>query len=166
MAGLPRVACACMLAFAISTASAQAPGAGVPRVPRADDAAEVTRYAAARDAAKDISRARAIARASHKHVLLLIGGDWCKDCRELDRVFAEHPDLTTLRQARFVLVKVFLGSENRNEVVLAHYPKIDWVPTLIELGDRGEVLRMTPSTEFHRQEKLDPAKIRRYLENG
>ena len=152
------IALICMLALAVSVASAQT-AAG-------DTAAQITRYDANRDAAADLARARTLAASQHKRVLLLVGGDWCKDCRELDRVFAQNADLAALRERRFVLVKVFVGSENRNEAVLAPYPKIDWVPTLIELDERGAVARMTPSTEFHQHEQLDPARIRRYLEAG
>ena len=149
----------------VSVLAVAAPIAGAQPSP-AESSPVVARYDASRDAAADIERGRAFAATQHKRVLLVVGGDWCKDCRELDGVFAQNADLAALRDRRFVLVKVFLGSENRNEAVLARFPKIDWVPTLIELDDAGKVARMTPSTEFHTAEKLDAAKIRRFLESG
>ena len=128
-----------------------------------DDPAAVLRYDAARDAAADIDRALSAAAASRRSVLLIVGGDWCKDCRELDALFAREPALAQARDARFVPVKVYVGSDNRNEAVLARYPKLDWVPTLIELDAAGKASRATPSTEFHSSEKLDPARVRAFF---
>jgi hypothetical protein len=97
-------------------------------------------------------------------VLVLTGGDWCKDCRELDALFAAEPALAALRDARYVPVKVFVGSENRNEAALAPFPTIEWLPTLFVLDGDGRVVRQAPSTEFHEGKRLDPAKVRRFLE--
>jgi thiol:disulfide interchange protein len=128
-----------------------------------DDPAAVLRYDAARDAAADIERALSAAAATRRRVLLIVGGDWCKDCRELDALFAREPALAQARDARFVPVKVYVGSDNRNEAVLARYPKLDWVPTLIELDAAGKASRATASTEFHSSEKLDPARVRAFF---
>jgi len=139
------------------------PASPAPAVARVDDSAAVLRYDAARDAAADIDRALSAAAASRRSVLLIVGGDWCKDCRELDALFAREPALAQARDARFVPVKVYVGSDNRNEAVLARYPKLDWVPTLIELDAAGKASRATPSTEFHSSEKLDPARVRAFF---
>ena len=126
--------------------------------------AAVSRYDPARDAAKDIARALAAAPASGKRVLLIVGGDWCKDCRTLDALFVSEPGLATARDAHFVPVKVFIGTENRNDAVLSHYPKLEWVPTLIELDAEGRVRRMAPTTDFHEGDKLVPSRLRAFLD--
>ncbi len=120
-------------------------------------------YDASRDAAADIDRALATATASGRRVLLIVGGDWCRDCRELDAMFAADAGLAALRDRHYVTVKVFVGSENRNERVLARYPKIAWVPTLIDLAHDGRVRRMVPSTQFHEAERLVPTRVRAFL---
>jgi hypothetical protein len=120
-------------------------------------------YDATRDAAADIDRAMEAATASGRRVLLIVGGDWCKDCRDLDALFAADSSLAALRDRNYVTVKVFLGSENRNERVLARYPTISWVPTLIELRRDGRVRRMVPSTQFHDAQRLVPARVRAFL---
>ncbi|MDH4180797.1 MAG: thioredoxin family protein [Betaproteobacteria bacterium] len=124
----------------------------------------VDRYDATRDAPADLAAAIAAAPRAHRQVLVLTGGDWCKDCRELDRLFAADPALAALRDARYVPVKVFVGSENRNEAALAAFPKLSWLPTLFVLDGEGRVVRSAPSTEFHEGAKLDPARVRRFLE--
>jgi thiol:disulfide interchange protein len=122
------------------------------------------RYDAKRDARADLAAAIAAAPRAQRQVLILTGGDWCKDCRELDALFAADPALATLRDARYVPVKVFVGSENPNEAALAPFPKLSWLPTLIVLDGDGRVVRSAPSTEFHEGAKLDPARVRRFLE--
>jgi thiol:disulfide interchange protein len=124
----------------------------------------VERYDAKRDARADLDAAIAAAPRAKRQVLVLTGGDWCKDCRELDRAFAADPALAALRDARYVSVKVFVGSENRNEQALAPFPRIAWLPTLFVLDADGRVVRQAPSTEFHVGAKLDPAKVRAFLE--
>jgi thiol:disulfide interchange protein len=123
----------------------------------------VARYDATRDAAADLERAGAAARSSGKRILVAVGGDWCKDCRELDRLFADNPALTALRDRRFVWVKVFVGSENRNEAALSRLPKIDWVPTLVVLDAGGRVQASVPSTEFHVEERLSATCVQAFL---
>jgi thiol:disulfide interchange protein len=125
--------------------------------------AAVLRYDAARDAAADIDRALGAAAAGGRRVLLIVGGDWCKDCRELDALLAREPALAQARDARFVPVKVYVGSDNRNEAVLARYPKLNWVPTLIELDASGAATRSTPSTELHSTDGLDPVRVRAFF---
>lgn len=124
----------------------------------------VDRYDAKRDARADLTTAIAAAPSARRQVLVLTGGDWCKDCRELDALFAAEPALAALRDARYVPVKVFVGSENRNEAALAAFPKLAWLPTLFVLDGDGRVVRQAPSTEFHVGNKLDPAKVRAFLE--
>lgn len=139
---------------------------GYAQTTPADAAAGVTRYDPARDAAADIARALAAAPAAGKRVLLIVGGDWCRDCRVLDALFTADPTLAAARDARYVAVKVFVGTENRNDAVLSRYPKLDWVPTLIELDASGRVLRAVPSTAFHDGDRLVAAKVRAFLDGG
>ena len=165
-----RRALALALGMALATASLPlaagaadlGPAAPTP-APAGGSPAAVLRYDAARDAAADIDRALGAAAASGRRVLLIVGGDWCKDCRELDALLAREPALAQARDARFVPVKVYVGSDNRNEAVLARYPKLNWVPTLIELDARGVATRSTPSTEFRGADQLDPARVRAFF---
>ena len=120
-------------------------------------------YDATRDAAADIERARVAAAQTGRRVLLIVGGDWCSDCRELDAMFGADPKLAALRDRHYVTVKVFVGTENRNERVLSRYPKLSWVPTLIELDPSGRARRVVPSTQFHEADRLVPARVRAFL---
>jgi len=143
-------------AFAIAfTVAAGAHADGLPRVDR---------YDAQRDAARDIAEAVAAARGAHRRVLVIVGGDWCKDCRDLDALLDAHPDLALLRDQRYLPVKVYVGTDNRNDAALARFPRLQWVPTLFELDVDGNVARSAPSTQFHDGGSLSSARIREFLD--
>lgn len=124
----------------------------------------VDRYEPSRDAQADLDAALAAAPAANRRVLAIVGGDWCRDCRELDALFAADPALAALRDRRFVPVKVYVGSDYRNEAVLARLPRLAWVPTLYVLDADGSVVRHAPSTAFHANQGLDRAKVLAFLE--
>ena len=150
-------------ALCLSTLAICAMGCAAPTTGEPATTAVVARYDAKRNAAADIERALGAARSSGKRVLVAVGGDWCKDCRDLDQLFAEQPKLIALRDERYVWVKLYLGSENRNEAVLTRFPKIHWVPTLIVLDSTGRVQSSVPSTQFHVGEKLSADRVEGFL---
>lgn len=123
----------------------------------------VDRYDPARDAVADLDAALAAAPAAGREVLVVVGGDWCRDCRDLDALFAADPALAALRDARYVQVKVHVGTDNRNAAALARLPHLAWVPTLVVLDARGSVVRHAASTAFHAGKALDPARIAAFL---
>ena len=54
----------------------------------------VTKYDPSRDAAKDIDAAVVEAQKTGRHILLVVGGDWCSWCHTLDNYFKSNPELT------------------------------------------------------------------------
>ena len=144
-------------------APAAPPAAGMAADARPADPAAVLRYDAARDAAADIDRALAAAAASGRRVLLIVGGDWCKDCRDLDALLAREPGRGAGARRRFVPVKVYVGSDNRNETVLARYPKLELGADADRTRSAGQAARATPSTEFHSTDRLDPVRVRAFF---
>jgi thiol:disulfide interchange protein len=100
----------------------------------------VERFDPKRDAAKDIQNAIALAKKNQKHVLLDIGGEWCIWCHRIDTLFFQNPELEKFRNAHYVVVKVNVSKENKNEQVLAAYPKVPGYPHLFVLDENGKLL--------------------------
>lgn len=100
----------------------------------------VTTYDPKRDAAKDITDAIGEAQRTKKHVLVEVGGDWCKWCHILDDFFTANAELLALREKNFVTVKVNFSEENHNEEVLSQYPAIEGFPHLFFLDAKGKLL--------------------------
>jgi thiol:disulfide interchange protein len=124
----------------------------------------VTHFDPARDADRDIREALAEARRSGRRVILDVGGEWCVWCRRLDTLFVRFPELTALRDQAFVTVKVNWSRENRNERVLARYPKISGYPHLFVLDSQGVLLHSQETGSLERGKGHDPQKIRAFLE--
>jgi thiol-disulfide isomerase/thioredoxin len=81
----------------------------------------------------DVARAKARARASHKLLLIDLGGNWCPDCR----ILAGTMDLPNMRRfidSRYEVVTVDVGRFDTNLQVPARYgftERLKGVPTLL-----------------------------------
>src|SRR6478609_7870084 len=91
------VACAALL-MAVSVRAADLPSTFDP----------------ARDAARDLESALALAKTQGKRVIVDVGGEWCSWCHVLDRFLAADAEARGLRERGFVMVKVNYSPENKN----------------------------------------------------
>jgi len=133
--------------------------------PSSHQAADVTRFDPARDAAKDIDAAVVEARASGRRILLDVGGEWCIWCRRLDSLFQRRADLADFMHSHFVVVKVNVSPENRNEAVLARYPKVAGYPHLFVLGGDGALLHSQDTGALEAGKGHDPEKVLAFLKS-
>ena len=100
----------------------------------------ITKFDPNRDAAKDIKDAIVEAKRTGKHILLDVGGDWCIWCHKMDSFFVENEDINQFLHDNFIVVKINYSRENKNEAVLARYPKIQGYPHLFVLDSDGILL--------------------------
>ena len=98
------------------------------------------RFDPSRDAAADVAHAIALANAQGKHVIVDVGGEWCSWCHVLDRCIAGNADVRSLLDAKYVWVKVNYSKANRNEALLARWPKVAGYPHLFVLDADGRLL--------------------------
>jgi thioredoxin-related protein len=101
----------------------------------------VKQYDPKRDAAKDIDTAIVEAQRTGKHILLVVGGEWCSWCHTLDNYFESHPQLLELRDRNYITVKVNWSPENMNEKALSRYPAINTYPYFFVLDKDGKLLQ-------------------------
>ena len=81
----------------------------------------------------DVARAKARAKASHKILIIDLGGNWCGDCRILAATM-ELPEMKTWVAKHFEVVAVDVGRFDRNLQVPAHYgitTRLEGVPALL-----------------------------------
>jgi thioredoxin-related protein len=126
--------------------------------------AAVQDYDPKRDAEKDIREAVGEAARSGRRVLLEVGGQWCGWCRRLDKVFADHRELTELRDKHYVLVKVNFSPENENRKVLSKYPKIEGYPHIFVLDAQGRLVHSQNTGELEEGRDYNIRRIRVFLE--
>jgi thiol:disulfide interchange protein len=99
-------------------------------------------YDESADANAAVARARALARRTHRLLLIDLGGNWCLDCRLLAGTF-ELPVLRRWLDARFVTVTVDVGRFDRNLQIPAHYGikgRLAGVPAVLVIDPRSDRL--------------------------
>jgi len=117
----------------------------------------------ARDAAADVAAAAAQAQREGKRVLVDVGGEWCSWCHILDRFFAADAEARALRERAFVMVKVNYSPANRNETLLARWPRIRGYPHLFVLAPDGTLLHSQDTGELEAGKGYDRAKVLAFL---
>jgi thiol-disulfide isomerase/thioredoxin len=98
-------------------------------------------YDEAADANADVQAGLAKARATHRLLLVDLGGNWCPDCRLLAGLMRQ-PELTRFVEAHYVVVTVDVGRINRNLQIPARWgvDTVTGVPSLLIVDSRGELL--------------------------
>lgn len=140
------VPCA-LLAVLVSLAL---PASGLPRQARRV-------YDEAANAKEDIVHAIARAGAEHKRVILVFGGNWCRDCLALDTRFREPPAAGII-DANYIVVHVDAGRDNKNaDVAAKHGVALDkGVPAVAVLESNGSLLYSQRNGEFEPAARMDP----------
>jgi thiol:disulfide interchange protein len=101
-----------------------------------------------RDPAEDLAATIRTAQATHKRIVLQVGGDWCGWCHKLDQFIADHPAVATALHDGFVIMKVNRSNENDNTAFLAQYPEIPGYPHWYVLESDGTLLHSQPTEEL------------------
>jgi len=102
----------------------------------------------ARDAQKDIQDAIVLAKKSNKRIILDVGGEWCIWCHRLDSLFIQNKDLDEYLNEHYILVKINVSKENKNEAVLSKYPKISGYPHVFLLNKKGNLIHSQNTEEW------------------
>jgi len=138
--------------------------AALPFAPSTQAAAALpAKFEPTRDAAADVRSAVDLARAQNKRVLVDVGGEWCIWCHILDRFVASHAEVKKLVDDNYVWVKVNWSPQNRNEALLAQWPKIKGYPHLFVLDTKGQLLHSQDTSELEAGKDYDEGKVLAFL---
>ncbi|MDP3149610.1 MAG: thioredoxin family protein [Ignavibacteria bacterium] len=116
-----------------------------------------------RNAAKDIENAVVQAVKENKRILLDIGGEWCIWCHRLDEFILADQEIDSTLRANFVVVKVNYSKENKNETVLAKFPKVDGYPHFFVLEKDGKLLHSQNTGELEAEKSYSKEKLIGFL---
>jgi len=117
----------------------------------------------ARNAAEDVARAVAMAKAQGKRVIVDVGGEWCSWCHILDRFIAANDDVAGLIARNYVWVKVNYSKENRNEALLSRWPTIRGYPHLFVLDANGALGHSQDTGVLESGNGYDKARVAAFL---
>jgi thiol-disulfide isomerase/thioredoxin len=89
-------------------------------------------YDTGADAGRDLAAAKRRAAASHKLLLVDLGGNWCLDCRILSGVM-DQPEMKPFLQQHYEVVSIDVGRFDKNLDIPKHYGfgKLIGVPAVL-----------------------------------
>jgi len=117
-----------------------------------------------RDASADVNAALAAARTSGKHVLLLMGGDWCHDSMELWHLF-QQPRFATMLAQRYEVVWVDVGHRDRNLDIARRFglDGLHGTPTVLILTADGAATNLEDAPRWRNAASRKPEAIYRHF---
>src|SRR5258708_7008052 len=117
-------------------------------------------YPANVDAKAEIAEALANAAKTQRRVILVLGGNWCYDCRVLDAAF-HSPEIAPTLNKNFVVVHVNIGEYDKNLDIADKYevPLKKGVPASAVLESDGKLLFSQKHGEFEAARSLATAAV-------
>lgn len=118
-----------------------------------------------RNAFEDLHAAVAKAGAERKHVLVLIGGNWCEWCYLLHDEIETRPEIQKAIEESYVLVRISWERDRRNERVmkLLDEPWRFGFPVLVVLDGDGKRLHTQDSGQLSTGDHHDLRRVLRFL---
>ena len=117
------------------------------------------------DAMAEIDSAVGLAARTDKHVLIQVGGNWCKWCIRLHQFIESHSQLDSIIKADYVFIHVNYSKENKNPEAMKRldYPNRFGFPVFVVLDQNGYRLHTQDTAFLEEGEGYNEKKIRRFL---
>ena len=126
---------------------------------------EVKLYNPKADAKTDIEKTVAKANNEGKHVLLQIGGNWCRWCIAFDKKVTENDSLKNVLEDNYITYHLNYSKENYNEDVLEDldFPQRFGFPVFVILDGNGKRLHTQNSVYLEEGKGHNTKKILKFL---
>ena len=121
------------------------------------------------NAKEELKNALAKAKTSNKHVLVMVGGNWCRWCMMFEKFIAKHRDdnskLDSILNSGFVFLHINYSKENKNLEVLSSlsFPQRFGFPVFLVLDAQGTRLHTQNSAYLEEGEGYSEQKIIDFL---
>ena len=124
-------------------------------------------YNPADDAKLEIETAVKLAKNQGKHVMLQIGGNWCKWCIAFDKKVKGDEVLYAAMNDNYVVYHLNYSKENKNEEILSKLgnPQRFGFPVFVVLDGEGNRLHTQNSGLLEGEEGHDTKKVLSFLKN-
>lgn len=118
------------------------------------------------DAKAEVNAAVKKAAAEHKHVLLMIGGNWCKWCRIFDKFQHSNYAVDSALNNNFVFQHVNYSKENKNSELLTEleFPQRFGFPVFVVLNEKGQRIHTQNSAYLEKGEGYEVEKVVEFLD--
>ncbi len=119
------------------------------------------------NAISDINNAVALAGKENKHVLIQVGGNWCKWCIRLHQFIESQFQLDSMISANYVFIYVNYSKENKNPEAMARldFPQRFGFPVFVVLDGNGKRLHTQDTGYLEEEGSYSEEKIKTFLKN-
>jgi len=116
------------------------------------------------DARQQITAAIAEASKARKNLILVVGANWCGDCRALNAQMHKE-ELAALIAANYEVVKIDVGRFNKNRDIgeKYHVPLAHGIPALAVLDPGGNLLYAMDQGQFSNARSMSYESIREFF---
>jgi len=116
-------------------------------------------------AAEQIKAATIKATAENKHVLLMIGGNWCRWCKMFNKFVVTDFQLDSAMNKNFVVEHINYSKENKNAETLKklHFPERFGFPVFVILSSGGELIHTQNSAYLEKGEGYDKETVMEFF---
>lgn len=113
------------------------------------------------DAEKEIESAIVKAKATGKHIMLQIGGNWCVWCARFNDFVTNEQSLDSSLKSNYVVYHLNYSKENKNLSILKKYsfPQRFGFPVFVVLNQKGELLHTQSSWYLEAGKGYDKEKV-------
>ena len=117
------------------------------------------------NAKEELNNALAQAKTNNKHVLIMVGGNWCRWCRMFEKFKNENAKVDSSINSGFVFLHINYSKENKNLEVLSSlsFPQRFGFPVFLVLDAQGTRLHTQNSAYLEEGEGYSEQKIIDFL---
>jgi len=117
------------------------------------------------DVSVTISKGLAKARATNKHLLLQIGGNWCPWCIKFHQFCQNDHEISSLMENNYVTIKINYSKENKNlaELKKLDYPQRFGFPVFVILNSEGKRIHTQNSSYLEEEKGYSKKKVLDFL---
>lgn len=99
----------------------------------------------------------------NKRIILDIGGDWCIWCHRIDAFMNNTEAIKSLLDKNFIVLKINVSKENKNENFLSQFPPIEGYPHFFVLEKDGSLLHSQNTGDLEKDKDYDIEKFISFL---
>ena len=118
------------------------------------------------DAKAEVNAAVKKAAQEHKHVLLMIGGNWCRWCKMFDNFQHANASVDSALKTNYIFQHVNYSKENKNNALMTEleFPQRFGFPVFVVLNEKGERIHTQNSSYLEKGEGYDAEKVVEFLD--
>ena len=127
-----------------------------------------TSYDKKRNPHKDLALSMEKAKKSGKKILMVVGGEWCKWCGQLDNFLDDHEAVAKAFYTSFEVLRVYYGKDISKEgkSLLTQFPAPKGTPHFYLLGSKAKLLKSVDTGALERGYSYHKKKFMKFIEDN